>query len=427
MGKQPCSRFQKSSGGGWLWQHLNFHQERYTFYPHQVGGHFCLVKPAKETWIHVQSPHLPEGRPVEGCKVVLKPFEEAEFHFYQNLGKNGTAPLIPFTPHFYGTKTLLRKHAWNLSLQGIDSVMSSEAKASYWKSKWSSHECRKFIVLEDIGNVLKPCLIDLKMGCKQRSARYNSEKRSHMATKASESSSGALGFRICGMQCWDPESHTLQFYDKYWGQKVRKESMIEALGLFFPENLGDADSTLWKDVVKEFLKHLAGVRDVVTQLPGKRFWSSSLLLSFDVGYAEENDREKMLKSVRLRMIDFTHFTDVGEDDVDEEYLCGLDNLHTYLQALLVGRRNESICLDLSPGLCSVPPSSRQDAEEIRARQVRLEVSRKPKPEQEAEDYVENHTHFHMNAQTISPATGEALRREIGLQNFCFSHRRSHTT
>ena len=64
--------------------------DRFTFYPHQVGGHFCLVKPSPNTALEIEMStknHEGEHYTLDGYRVLLKPFDEYEFRFYRQLAE----------------------------------------------------------------------------------------------------------------------------------------------------------------------------------------------------------------------------------------------------------------------------------------------------------------------------------------------------
>lgn len=446
-------------------------EERFVFYQHQVGGHFCLVKPAAGCNLEVESggasgsAGLKDNYIVQGSRVLLKPFDEAEFLFYLQLPeKRETAMLLPFTARFYGSKTLRREQMGSLGQPSPPTSPTSREqppapsppmsptsrekmkkaafmddkaasflhdKAAFWEAKWSSHNIRKYIVLEDLSYMVhKPCVMDLKMGCRQRSARHSVAKRSKMAQKAMQTTSAALGFRVCGMQCYDREAHSLKFYDKYWGQRVAFEAMSRALSIFLLSDVRDEEDCgrreLWEALLRRIIEMLSELRRVVQELPGLRFWSGSLLLGFDAAYFEQGRREELLSSVQLKMIDFAHFSDVGGDRPDEEYLCGVDNFRAHLEAQLQGSATD-VQAWLQKRLVPPPPSAPHDEEEIGAHK-RLQQASSDRgssergtsaPPKGEDNFVEN---FLANGATISGATGLQMVRELATNHIVWSNR-----
>jgi len=290
--------------------------EHYQLYPHQVGGHFCLVKPCPGSSLEVEHSGVAGGSGhIKGSRVLLKPFDEFEMRFYRQVREKFTS-LVVCTPCFHGTKTLRREQ---IPQPGGHSDTS----------QWNSMNFRRYIVLEDLtGDALRPCSMDIKMGCRQRSARHSERKRVSMTAKGLRTTTASLGFRICGMQAYCPEDGTSKYHDKYWCQNVKADTMLETIDMFFPKVGGVRTSML-----DSILSKLADLRKVILSLPGLRFWSSSLLLGFDGALLLNGTPETFLESIQMRMIDFAHTANVGGDEPDREFLCGLENLCVYLEAL----------------------------------------------------------------------------------------------
>ncbi|CAE8600502.1 unnamed protein product, partial [Polarella glacialis] len=443
--------------------------ERYMCYSHQVGGHFCMVKPVPGSCLEVELPlrkyrkqlsgilnddfgmvidsDLKAARSgdngiVHGSRVILKPLDATEERFYRQLPDGLLAPLQQFTPLFYGTKKLRSEQIENLAAK-VQSKRSEEVLNDQQQqeqpvnSKVNSDQqnVRRYVVLEDLASgASRPCFLDLKVGCRQRAARYGLFKREHMAAKAAHSTSAALGFRICGMTCFDPNTKATKRYDKYWGQKVSVESMGQALAMFFPSGTSDSSTQpmqgVWRSVLKTTIEKLGKLETTLQQLPGMRFWGSSLLVVFDAGLVEgEASEEALLRSVRLKIIDFANFEHVGGDCADEEYLCGVRNIRVHLEAILHGLGSASEEW-IRSRLSAPPPAELQDADEERVWQARKnESSRSPRAARKSStNNISNNSNNINNtmtpdedsnlprspsgAHTISGATGRQLLREL---------------
>jgi len=358
--------------------------------------------------------------------VILKPFHADEARFYCRLHDGQLAALLPFTPMFYGTKKLRREQIEDLAARMpnkkktmTQAMAQKDTETSREPPQVATQHVRRYLVLEDLGSTsVAPCFLDLKVGCRQRAARYGAQKRAHMAVKAAQSTSASLGFRICGMQCFSPKTGTVQRYDKYWGQQVTAESMGSTLARFF--TLGeDADrgplQGTSRDLVQRVLDKLGRLQDAVLQLPGARFWGGSVLVFFDAALAAEPSTDAFFNSLRLKTIDFANFEDVGGDCPDEEYLCGIANIKVFLQALLDGSAFDA---PSQADLASPPPPSRQDAEQQgawealqRSLKARVEGGGCAGGDLQCEDGAPN-PNLAANAQTISGATGRTLLREL---------------
>merc|ERR1719221_1599646 len=101
----------------------------------------------------------------------------------------------------------------------VDGLMrEAEAGHRVLETHMRNHEVRTYIVLEDLASSMqKPCILDLKMGYKQRSKSYTQAKRERCRQKSLESTSHLLGFRLCGIDKED------EFHDKYWGRNLSTE------------------------------------------------------------------------------------------------------------------------------------------------------------------------------------------------------------
>ncbi|CAE8644987.1 unnamed protein product, partial [Polarella glacialis] len=291
--------------------------ERFCFYGNQVGGHFCLVKPAPESTRIVVKPNGPSESPDEielpPQSVVLKPLDQNEHKFYKEILEQAPA----FASHMaqlYGTKTLSHRQVSAMTAE-VDKILAKE-EDNFLETRMRSHQYRTYIVLQDLASSMKkPRIMDLKMGFKQRSQRHSLRKRERCRMKATSSTSHFLGFRICGIQRED------RFFDKYWGRKMPLADMHAVLSEFFVPPDVSADDR--HRILKGFVEKLQGMRGMVSSLGGWRFWSTSLLFLFD--------EQDLGAQPEVKMIDFAHCARVQSDTPDEEMLCSLWNIETFLQ------------------------------------------------------------------------------------------------
>merc|ERR1712032_1249481 len=108
-----------------------------------------------------------------------------------------------------------------------------------------------------------------------------------------------------------------------------------------------------RKVASEIKAQVARLREIVEGLPHWRFWNISLLLLHDG--ADSNSPALM------RMIDFAHCALVQSPTPDAEFVCGLRNLETYLEAFAEDR---PFYPHVAANLAQPPPESVQDAEEL---------------------------------------------------------------
>lgn len=263
-------------------------------YSNQVGGHRVLIKPLESS-------------------IVLKPYDEAEFDFYDRCVPLLCSTLMPFTARCYGEvdlRAVTPEHGGSSIIPG---------------------KSGKFVMLEDLAHgIARPCILDLKMGLKQRSIRNYSEKKILSKEEKSKSTtSHTLGFRLCGAQIFKGDEGNITFYNKYFGRLQDEEGTFSILQSFFDSV---ANPTVREKIIDVFLKKLSELRTVIRKLSGFRFWSGSLLLIVDS--AVRDDADPIENAVILKMIDFANYTQLNpKETFDMEYDFGIDCLSEFLQSI----------------------------------------------------------------------------------------------
>jgi hypothetical protein len=207
-------------------------------------------------------------------------------------------------------------------------------------------------MLEDLAHGLqRPAIADLKMGLRQRSVRNASpEKISRARLKAAQTTSHLFGFRLCGVAFWETPDRR-NFQDKYQGRSLDAAGVFSTFRRFFHSN---------HKLIGNFVDKLRALAAAISELPGLRFWSGSLLLVYD---AEDPE------IFTLKMIDFAQTAIVPNSPLpDSEYLFGVQNLIRFLEALIAGE-----CSPPSPQ-SAAPDPAQQDAELFRILGVESESS-----------------------------------------------------
>lgn len=290
-----------------------------SMYSNQVGGHGILIKP-------------------KGSRCILKHSQDVEYQFYNECLPSTCSALLPFTPRYFGQVDL-----------DVASVSTCSAVGT--------STCKKYLMMEDLADGMKkPCILDLKMGLKQRSVRkYSDQKVGSKLLKSLNTTSHKLGFRLGGAQL-HKSNDGVAFYNKYFGRQLDEDGIYRVLESFFSSPEGE-DKNTSKILVGVFLSKLHELKETVVTLDGFRFWSGSLLFLFDAARSTD--------SADMRMIDFANFTLIDPSNgPDKEYLYGLNCIIEFLKALLLEESDVSVVLQKIQSTIGIPPDPRTQDDEL---------------------------------------------------------------
>lgn len=262
----------------------------FSLFPHQVAGHGGIRM-------------FGDGR-------LIKPAIPQEVAFYENLV---TLPFLkPFLPTFHGFVDL--RDASQKIPAPVETPSSRPPEKPLGKNR--------YIILEDIScRFGEPCVLDLKMGTRHYAETADREKKARSIRKCRESTSSALGFRVCGMQVYHERTSQFLRRDKSYGRKLTHDTVDNSLRLF----LWDGER-LRLDLVPHFLSSLRELVGVISRVPDYRFYSSSLLLIYD-GISRSIN-------VDLRIIDFAKTYLYRGKGPDSGFLLGLNSLISCFERIL---------------------------------------------------------------------------------------------
>ena len=150
------------------------------------------------------------------------------------------------------------------------------------------------------------------------------------------------------MQVYDHESGNFICHNKYFGRQLTPETFTDIIEDFFKYNNSIANETgdnqslpqLRTDVISKVISTVQDLIGVLAKLETYRFYTASLLVTYDGVKANEGNSKSQSPSYDVRMIDFAHSTnrsfrdEVVHEGPDQGFIQGLKSLVKILEQLM---------------------------------------------------------------------------------------------
>ncbi|AOA60607.1 Inositol polyphosphate multikinase (IPMK) [Komagataella phaffii GS115] len=295
-----------------------------------------------------------------------------EVEFYSRLNSNVSedkplgSGLIDWVPQFMGVLT--PGISPDLKSQGAPVAAELEKKASVQPSS-----DKQYILLENLlFGFSQPSVLDIKLGVKLYDDDATDDKKERLGKVSDSTTSGSLGFRICGMDIkktrkevhekWSDyvttyqDAHKVEYlkFDKWFGRALDVDSILEGLDLFFHHNelpeelrniiLSNTETRLqllYNCLLEEEIRVISGSLLIIFENDSARWKKKdnqdSIVFQREIyedDQEEEDhndpDDEHLLREncplSKLALVDFAHSTFVPGQNYDENLVDGLESL-----------------------------------------------------------------------------------------------------
>ena len=172
----------------------------------------------------------------------------------------------------------LKCHRDHLKKLGLLSKQQQEGSSSAEDKKSRRTNPQTYLLLENLVSRYRyPCILDLKVGSRQYADDVSAAKKQRKMAKAANSTLASLALRLCGMQVFNAHSGTYICRNKYYGRTLGESGFKATIAEF----LCNESEKIRKDVLEKLLEKLCELKKILSQLDSFRFYTSSLLVTYD--------------------------------------------------------------------------------------------------------------------------------------------------
>lgn len=317
---------------------------------------------------HQASGHIGPLESVDGslfCKLTSR--QEGEF--YTNIQQQDEdaaagSVLRHWMPRFIGTLT----PGIAPQMKNVDREIEAEVERQADRlEKVEVAEDKNYLMLTNVlYGYVQPSVMDIKLGSQLYDSNAPQEKKDRLIKVSEETTSGSMGFRICGMKlksdhlpgdlsgiemaqvCEKSEEDGCSYvwFNKFFGRNLKEETVLDGLRIFFRHNA--LPQEIQDKIVESFFLRLQMFYNCLLDQE-IRVISGSLLFVFEndqerwlkesdplVGgvYAvddededkEDEDEEEEKTLSRMAFIDFAHASVAEGQGYDENLVSGVESL-----------------------------------------------------------------------------------------------------
>lgn len=235
------------------------------------------------------------------------------------------------------------------------------------------------IVLENVAAGFKrPNIIDIKLGKRLWADDAPPAKRARLDDVASKTTSGPLGFRVAGMQVWEPDAcrpslktpyqkslpptkGAHKSYDKIYGRQLTPDTVKNAFSTFLCLDTKEQSEEVVESIISGIDEAIGEIEDALAE-EESRMYSASILMVYEgdaqareeaiaaaidrtarmkedreeegeAAEEEDEDEEDSKKLFDVKLIDFAHAAWTPGEGPDENVLFGLRNVRRIVDGL----------------------------------------------------------------------------------------------